>query len=153
MFIHQLITALQSHNVQFAIVGGYAVALHGAVRGTVDIDIVITLSESAFIKTESALRSLGLHCRLPVTAQEIFQFRKEYIEKRNLIAWTFSNPKNPTEMVDIILTHELHKKEIEFKNVGKFRIPVLKIPALIQMKSQSGRPQDIEDIKALEKLV
>jgi len=43
MFILRVIEALKGHRVAYAIVGGYAVALHGAVRGTVDIDIIVKL--------------------------------------------------------------------------------------------------------------
>jgi len=36
--------------------------------------------------------------------------------------------------------------------VDDFSIPVASIPDLIRLKLISGRPQDIEDIKALEAL-
>ena len=38
------------------------------------------------------------------------------------------------------------------KQLSDTVIPVLNIKDLIEMKKVSGRPQDIEDIKALEKL-
>lgn len=41
MFLIELCQSLEQHNVRYALVGGYAVALHGAVRGTVDVDFVI----------------------------------------------------------------------------------------------------------------
>lgn len=37
-FLNQICHALQTNRVRYALVGGYAVALHGAVRGTVDVD-------------------------------------------------------------------------------------------------------------------
>ncbi len=37
-FLNQICNALQTNRVRYALVGGYAVALHGAVRGTVDVD-------------------------------------------------------------------------------------------------------------------
>lgn len=153
MFILKVSKALKHHKVPFAVVGGFAVALHGAVRGTIDIDIVIETTEKSFLQTEAALKTIGLTPRLPVSAKEIFQFKDEYIEKRNLIAWTFVNPNNPAEIVDIILTQNFNKKEIEHKKVSQESIPVLSIPALIKMKKKSSRPQDLEDIKALEKIL
>jgi hypothetical protein len=39
MFIETVSKALSDHNVSYAVVGGYAVALHGAVRGTIDVNI------------------------------------------------------------------------------------------------------------------
>ena len=41
MFLTRVTQALSDHQVPYAIVGGHAVALHGALRGTVDIDFVI----------------------------------------------------------------------------------------------------------------
>src|SRR6267142_396688 len=72
MFLYELAAALEKAEVPFAIVGGYAVALHGAVRGTVDVDIILRLSRSSFLAAESALRTLGLAPRLPVSAGEVF---------------------------------------------------------------------------------
>ena len=152
MFLQKIVFALQKHKVEFAIVGGYAVALHGAVRGTVDIDIVLTLKDTCYQNAEAALIEIGLKPRLPVKASEIFEFRKEYIKNRNLIAWSFVNPQNPAEIVDIIINYELKTKDIEYKQSARTKIPILDIPALISMKKQSGRPQDLEDIKALEKI-
>jgi hypothetical protein len=42
MFLTELCQSLKNHSVRYALVGGYAVALHGAVRGTVDIDFVMS---------------------------------------------------------------------------------------------------------------
>jgi hypothetical protein len=41
LFIEKTCKALAESGVRYAIVGGYAVALHGAVRGTMDVDIAV----------------------------------------------------------------------------------------------------------------
>ncbi|MCI0409391.1 MAG: hypothetical protein L0191_12675, partial [Acidobacteria bacterium] len=92
MLLLRVIRALNEARVPYAVVGGYAVALHGAVRGTVDVDLVIRFKAVDFQRTERALVSLGLQSRLPITAAEVFQFREEYLQNRNLRAWTFINP-------------------------------------------------------------
>lgn len=46
--------------MNYALVGGYAVALHGAVRATADVDLVIEFKEDSFAQAEAALLSLGL---------------------------------------------------------------------------------------------
>ncbi len=152
MFIHRVAESLQQRGVPFAIVGGYAVALHGAVRGTVDLDIVLRLNRKDFVAAEAAFKSLGLASRLPVSAQQVFDFREEYIKHKNLAAWSFSNPANAGEIVDVIITHDLGKMRIKKIKVGIRVLPVLAIPDLIAMKRASGRPQDKEDIAALESL-
>ena len=63
MFLIKVCDALEENGVNYAIAGGYAVALHGAVRGTIDIDLVIPLEVEQYTKTEKALLSLGLVAR------------------------------------------------------------------------------------------
>jgi len=152
MFLLRVTQALQDGRVPYALVGGYAVALHGAVRGTVDVDLVIRLREQVFRRTEKALNALGLRSRLPVTAAEVFQFREEYVRNRNLTAWTFVNPSLPSEIVDVILTEGLDDMEIRKIKVHGQVLRLASIADLIRMKQGTGRPQDQEDIKALKRL-
>ena len=152
MLIKELIRSLVKHRVKYVLVGGYAVALHGAVRGTVDIDIAIGLDRSTFERAEAALEEIGLESRLPVTADEVFSFRQEYIEKRNLMAWSFANPRRPLDVVDILITEDANTIEAVNKRAFGVNIRVANIADLIAIKKKSGRAQDLEDIKALRKL-
>jgi hypothetical protein len=152
MFLLRVTEAFEQAGVPYAVVGGYAVALHGAVRGTVDVDLVIRLKKADFQAAERVLLGLGLKSRLPVTAAEVFDFRDEYRKNRNLVAWSFFNPANPAELIDIILTHDLARLKTKKINVQKHVVHVLALNDLIRMKRASGRPQDLEDIKALEAL-
>ena len=153
MFLKRLAQALEKANIRYALVGGYAVALHGAIRGTVDIDLVLALNREQFLKLEKALATLGLKSHLPVTAKEVFDFREEYIDKRNLIAWSFVSESNPTEVVDVIITHDADEMETVDLQLAGFTVPVVAIDELIRMKKASARPQDLEDVAALEKLL
>ena len=152
MLINRLAHAFRSEGVSFAVVGGYAVALHGAVRGTVDVDIVLRFSRKDFVAAERILKGIGLISRLPVDAGQVFDFREDYIKNRNLVAWSFYNPSDPSEIVDIIITHDLAKMKIDRIKSGADVIPIVSRRDLIAMKRKSGRPQDIEDVKALEEL-
>ncbi|MGK5086110.1 hypothetical protein WDW86_00995 [Bdellovibrionota bacterium FG-2] len=150
MLIIALCKALQAEKIQYSIVGGYAVALHGAVRGTVDLDLVLALNEETFIKAESIFLALGLVPRLPVNAKEVFNFRDEYIQKRNLIAWSFYNPLKPVQQLDIIITEDAAKMRTKTMMIHGTPIIVASIDDLIAMKTRSARPQDLEDVKALK---
>ena len=152
MFILKVVEALEQAEVPYAIVGGYALALHGAVRGTVDVDIAIALDAETFRRCEEALASIGLAPRLPVTAEEVFRFREEFIARRNMKAWSFCNPANPLEVVDILITEDASRMgTVEKRAFGRV-LKVAAIDELIVMKRKAGRPQDIEDIRALERL-
>jgi len=153
MLLLRVTKALDQARVPYALVGGFAVALHGAVRGTVDVDLVIRLRESDFLRTEKTLNALGLQSRLPVTASEVFRFREEYVRNRNLRAWTFVNPSLPSEIVDVILTEVLADMSIMKITIQNQIVRVASIADLIRMKQGTGRPQDREDVKALKRLL
>jgi len=150
--LEKVCAALAQAKLRFAIVGGHAVALHGAVRGTVDIDVAIPWNRKSLEGAERALIDIGLVSRIPVSANEIFEFRDEYIKNRNLVAWNFYNPNDLSEQVDIIIAYDLKGKRVKQIQLANALVPVLALKDLIEMKRQSGRPQDIEDVRALEKL-
>lgn len=152
MLLLRLAEALDRARVAYAIVGGYAVALHGAVRGTLDIDLVLRFDEKQFEAAERAFCSIGLEPRLPVTASEVFRFREEYVRNRNMTAWTFVNPARPSEIVDVILTSDLRDMRVRRVKIQGKSVKLASIDDLIRMKTESNRPQDVEDVKALKKL-
>jgi hypothetical protein len=151
MFIQNVCSTLDEAQVPYAIVGGYAVALHGAIRGTVDVDIVIQWSFENLERVEKALKRIGLVSLIPITAKSLFQNRDEYIQNRNLIAWNFYDPSNPINQVDIVINYDL-KQDTKKVKTSLGTIPILSLEELIKMKEASGRPQDLEDVKALRKL-
>ena len=132
-FVHEVCRALDRRKIRYALVGGYAVALHGAVRGTLDIDIVVNWSRTSLERSEQALVGLGLVSRLPVGAEDVFRFRDEYIRNRNLVAWNFYNPQNPAEQVDLVITYDLR---------GRRRQRIRTADGSLQVLSRSGPDRD-----------
>lgn len=151
-FLARVGAALAAAGVRYALVGGYAVALHGAVRGTVDVDVILAWDARSLRAAEAALAGIGLKSRLPVTADEVFRFRDEYIRNRNLIAWNFYNPRDLSEQLDIVIATDLKGKKVESIETADGPLRVLSRKDLIAMKRASGRPQDLADIAALEQL-
>lgn len=150
MLILDVATKLLAKKIRFAVAGGYAVALHGAVRGTVDLDLVALIERENLLRLETALKDLGLVSRIPVSAEDVFRFRQEYVKNRNLIAWSFVDPKDPSRLVDIIIAHDLKGMKTTNVSLRGVKIPILAKASLIAMKRAAGRPQDLEDVKALE---
>lgn len=151
MFLYKVANAFEKHHVHYALVGGYAVALHGAIRGTVDIDVVIQLTKKSFLQAEKALKSLGLESKLPVSATQVFEFREDYIKNRNLVAWSFYNPNKPIEVIDILITEdEKDLENTEIYSIESHTIRVASVNDLIRMKTACGRPQDLADVEALK---
>lgn len=145
MLLFELVDALQAKKIKFAIVGGYALALQGLVRSTVDIDIVLSLKLNDFRNAETALKEIGLLSRIPVRAQDVISMREEYINNRNMIAWSFVDYQDPSRQVDIIITEELKALKVKSISVGTRKIPVARLEELLRMKTTSGRPQDLVD--------
>ena len=152
MFIKKVVGQLEKYKIPYALVGGYAVALHGAVRGTVDVDFIISWSLKNLKSVELSLGEIGLKARLPIGAEDIFNFKENYIKEKNLIAWNFFNPDNPLEVVDVIIVYDLKKNMIKEIDVKGKKMNILAKKYLIEMKKSSGREQDLIDVKALEQL-
>jgi hypothetical protein len=152
MLLQKVAAAFHKEKIQYVLVGGYAVALQGAVRGTMDVDLCLAFTEKTFIRAEEVLKGLGFLPRLPVRGVEVFQFRKDYIEKRNLIAWSFYHPKNPADVVDIIITEDARKMKADRLFIQGTPVLVASKKDLIRMKKASGRPQDLLDVEGLKKV-
>lgn len=152
MFLQNVVESLNRYRVKYALVGGYAVALHGAIRGTIDVDFVVALTRISLERAEKALNDIGLQSRLPINARDVYSFRKEYIQKRNLTAWSFVNPADRLQVVDILITEDANTIKTVTKKVFGINVKVAAIPDLIAIKKKAGRAQDLEDIAALGKL-
>ena len=152
MFLVDLAKKFDIEKVPYALVGGLAVALHGAARGTVDIDLVLKLQLKYIKKAVEVFRDFGMQSRIPITPENLISFRKEYIKNKNLIAWNFFDENDFSKNVDIIITEDLNKIKTVVKKVDGYEIKVASIKDLIKMKKKSNRLQDIEDIKSLKVL-
>ncbi len=151
MKLKNLIEYLNAEKINYMIVGGYAVNFHGYSRNTVDIDLIIKFTLANLKKLESLLNKMGLISKLPIDAVSVYKFRDEYINNRNLLAWNFYNPDNPTDQVDILITHDVSDFKSEKFRVGDFEVKVISKNDLIKMKKASGRDKDLLDIKELKK--
>jgi len=152
MFILKVTNILKKHKIPYAIVGGHAVALHGAVRGTIDIDFITNWNLKNLKLIEKALAEINLTPRLPINPEDLFNFKEEYIKNKNLVAWNFININDPSEQIDVVITHDLKKESVkEIKIQGEF-INIISKSGLIKMKKLSAREQDLIDIEALERL-
>jgi len=137
--------ALDARGVEFAVCGGLAVAMHGHVRATRDIDLLV-LGASADAALE-ALAGIGFDLRaLPMT------FGAGTPAERRV--QPDSKAGAPT-----LITIDLLFVEPAFRDVwasrmtfvrGSSRLQVVSREGLLAMKRLAGRPQDVADIAALE---
>ena len=151
MKLSEIVTELKAAKINYMIVGGYAVNFHGYSRNTVDIDLIIKLTLANLKKVEKILNGLGMVSKLPIDAISVFNFREEYIQNRNMIAWNFYSEENPTDQVDILITHDVSDFKAEKFIVGDMIFKVISKDDLIAMKKETGREKDLLDIKELSK--
>jgi Nucleotidyl transferase AbiEii toxin, Type IV TA system len=151
MLLYQISDIFKAQGLSYALVGGYALALHGIVRATVDIDIVLSLRLADFQLAEKCLGQLGLKSRLPIRAEDVIKMRKEYIQNRNLIAWSFVDYSNPIRQLDVLIIRDLKKLETVEISVAGRKIPVATLEELLKMKLSAGRPQDLVDVDSIKR--
>lgn len=156
MFLLELFKKLNEKHLDYAVVGGVALVLHGVVRVTADLDLVVALERENLERLLSAMKELGYRPRIPVSPEALLEpeNRALWIAEKNMEVFSFYDPAKPLALVDIIIREELGYREIRqhavLVPVDGLQVPVVAVDDLIALKRIAGRPQDLEDIKALE---
>ena len=154
----QIFIELNAHKVNYAVIGGIAVNLHGYRRNTGDLDIVIALTNEDIQKFIQAVKKLAFVPRLPVALEEFADAnkRKEWIDKKNMLVFSVYNPQNPLEHIDVKIEGENEIQEIlksrVWMDAGSFKIPVIGLDCLIKVKERAGRGRDLVDLQALKQI-
>ncbi len=147
--------ALDEAGVEYIIVGGVAMNLLGCPRFTNDIDVLLALDPVNINKMNAAMNELGYEQRIPLALDELGDEKRavQLVEERNLLAYTFYNPKEPLYSVDVIvdasLQFHLYKKHAVYKEVWGMSLPVVSIDDLIGLKQKSDREKDALDVATL----
>jgi hypothetical protein len=74
------------------------------------------------------------------------------VKNRNLVAWNFHNPADVSQQVDVVITFNLKGKRRHRLPTASGPLFLLTVQDLLEMKRASGRPQDLADVEALERL-
>ena len=111
----ELATAFERHGVHYCIVGGVAATLHGVLRDTFDLDVLLVPSEPNLRRATVALTGLGMRPHIPVKLEDMVDpaVRRSLREDKNLIAVGFVDPSNPLRRVDVLLDGWLERLEQE----------------------------------------
>lgn len=156
MFYLDLFRTLQEERVDYVVVGGLAINLHGVERATMDVDLVLAMDEGNLRRFLTAATRLTLKPSLPVPLEALCDAKQldTWVREKHLIAFSLhaTSPGVPT--VDIIVRpavpfERMVRNRIE-KNVGGVRLSLASIDDLIMLKTGTGRKQDASDIEALK---
>ena len=158
VFFESLFRRLQERKVDYLVVGGVAVVLHGAVRMTADLDLMVALNEKNLLDFVAVMKEAGFRPRVPVPAEAFAsaENRRGWLSENGMQVFSFYHPEEMISLVDVFvhepLPYDELRKAAAVKHVDDVAIPVASKVDLIRLKKIAGRPQDIEDIKALEAL-
>lgn len=147
--------SLNKARVKYLVVGGVAVNLHGYVRFTGDLDLLILLEEKNLSKMKAVMDDLNYVERLPVSIMDLKDQKqvKQWLEEKNMKAFTFVPPKDNPLQIDIVIEESLKFDKLikgkVVKRISGVSIPVISINNLVKMKKKANRQKDLLDLEAL----
>ncbi len=154
--VREIFKALSNAKVDYVVVGGFAVILHGYLRATADLDLVVGLSAENCKRGLKALSGIGFQPRLPVRLEEFCnpENRRKWIEQSNMLVFPLWDPDNPLRSLDLFVEEPIEFSQLMddalIKDVDGVQIRVASVEHLIEMKKAAGRPRDLDDIAKLK---
>ena len=134
-----ILDALRSEDVDFIIIGGIAVILHGMPRFSEDVDIVIKMTEENISRIRKALNLL-------YSDKDIKEITFNELENYSVLRYI--SPNN--DVIDIIgnLGEAYNFENIAYEHIEfegrKFKVAT--VESLISMKSNTNREKDNLDL-------
>lgn len=132
--------------------------LHGYLRATADLDLVLAMDA---LNIEVALRTferLDFRPRAPVPLRAFADAseRKRWIDDKNLQIFSLWRSTTPGFEIDIFVEAPMPFEDLYGRagraKIGNAEVPIAAIDDLIAMKRAAGRPIDLEDIDVLLRL-
>lgn len=140
----EFIGLLNEHEVDYLVVGGHAVALHGHPRYTGDMDVWLRTDVANAERVLAALEDFGFG-GLDIT-------REDLLEPDQVVQLGYS-PLRLDLMTSLsgVAFEECHKRRVEVEVAG-LTVPFISLQDLRRNKRASGRIQDLADLEALDGL-
>ena len=147
----RLLVTLLSNDVEFLVIGGVAVYVHGYVRLTRDVDIQPDPSSANLSRLAGALTELqavaigarGEPLALDLTHPESLALGNYFLDTKAGALDLFNGPRPDLKRYRAL---EARALEVPFAD---YTMRVISRDDLIEMKREAGRPKDLADIAAL----
>ena len=136
-FVH----ALNANGVEYLLVGGYAVGVHGYVRATVDIDFFYRRTPENVTRVLAALQEFGAP---PVVLD------RAHLEAPDTVT-AFGEPPIRIDLLSGLsgVTFDEAREDAVQVPLNADLLPVIGLRALLTNKKASGRPKDRHDVELL----
>jgi hypothetical protein len=137
----EFLKLLDAHQVEYLLIGGYAVGYHGYPRATVDMDIWIAMNPANSQKIVTVLKEFGFD--LPELSPELF-----------LKEWQITRLGVPPVMIELATTlsgvnfNECYAERV-VDTLDGVKVNLISLKHLKMNKTASGRHQDLADIENL----
>lgn len=156
--VEWVLASLEQARVRYLVVGGVAVVLHGYLRTTLDLDLVLQLEQTNVERALEALAGLGFQPQAPVPLSSFAdpQIRETWLREKNMTVFSLWHPEHLGFAVDLFV-----QEPFDFDAVYRraLRVPLQTTEAtvvsredLVAMKRAAGRALDLDDVTALSEL-
>lgn len=139
----EFIECFNKADVEYVLVGGYSVIIHGYSRTTGDMDIWVNKTDENYKKIVLAFNEF----KMPV-----FDMTLEKFSHSELDVFRFGLPPSRIDLMTNVLglVFEETFERSSLHNIEGLDIRVIHINDLIRAKQVSARPRDINDIENLK---
>lgn len=143
----QLLSALVNNNVEFMLVGGYAVIHYGYDRSTGDMDIWLNTGNKNRDKLIEALKDFGV-------IEENLTILKEMDFTNPVPVFYFGKEPRRIEFITLIANVDFEEaiQQVNHINLENVKVPVIHYNHLIFSKLTSDRLKDKADIEELQRI-
>jgi hypothetical protein len=155
----RVFSALERAQVRYLVVGGVAVVLHGHLRVTADLDLVVDLQPSNARAAVLALEELGYRPRAPVPLVQFADAsaRQSWIDDKGMTVFSLWSPSSPGTEVDLFVEEPFafeatYARAIKVDLEGTV-VSVIGLQDLINLKRAAGRRKDLDDAEALSAIL
>ena len=158
MFYLDLFSALDRHKVEYVLIGGLAVALHGVERNTMDIDVCVVISPVNLQHLTEAAKELRLSPMLPVPLETLSDIEtlNQWHSHRNLRAFSLRSEDMAGVTLDVLLFPPVDPASMCHRalqlDVSGVPVKLASIDDLIALMQSSARPINLADIEHLKRL-
>lgn len=151
-----IFAGLNRAQVRYLVVGGIAAIFYGVPRTTFDADIAVELEVDNLERLDRVMKQLGFSPRVPapITGLANSATRSLWTRRKAMKVFSYIENRKPFRVLDIMVRplpdfDQLYRKRTAVKYEG-ITVPLLPLAALIRMKRQAGRAEDLRDVAFLE---
>lgn len=144
--------------VRYVVVGGVAAVLHGHIRLTVDLDLIVDFTPAETAKAMRVLQAAGLRPSAPVSLEDfaVPACREAWVRDKGMRVLSLRDWDDPLLVVDIFVEHPIPFEQLweraRLVSLGRTVVRIAGLQDLIHLKRLAGRPQDLLDIEQLERI-